>query len=410
MDTMLEAVKIPEFKRLKENDPAESRSEELIAEHMERNFEKLDPHKDCVRLFQLWKPYYETHKSPIKKGVSDARLRKSAINYVNFVVRHVVTHPFRVFQRQCQLHNHSVRYNVFPCVTRLIRIVFRLYQTQGVSSFWKGCSAVLLARALQLYVEDLLFTRTNWPKEISLHSSLKEFYSHVILKCVSLGLLAPFYPAILIQTVQTHTGNERLSISYILMEPLGRLVMRKVPTKVRLLPVWVLIVPTVAFGLAKSWFTPMMQKAVTVLMQLKCSPAQNFYYTKELREEAVLEVMEDIELLAPLITDFVADVVFYPYETILHRLCVQCTATLIDNIDDGQFVVSTFTDYEGFMDGCAKCVAEEGAGGLYKGIGLLVLRYVVHFFIIWTTHHRLRASKPRAKLIDCLGNWKCFLS
>ncbi|XP_060531211.1 uncharacterized protein LOC132704895 isoform X3 [Cylas formicarius] len=364
MDTMLEAVKIPEFKRLKENDPAESRSEELIAEHMERNFEKLDPHKDCVRLFQLWKPYYETHKSPIKKGnpVDVKRSRFHSVYSVSGTCSHPsvprvpatmsVAQSFGAVQRISVCHQTNP--DCFPFVSNAGSE--QLLERMQRCAF--GQSFAALRRRLAFYKNQL-----------AKRNQLAQFTERILqsrhLKVCQFGaagavLSGHFDP----NGPNSHRQRTVIDIVYI-------------------------------NGTAG---------------KLKCSPAQNFYYTKELREEAVLEVMEDIELLAPLITDFVADVVFYPYETILHRLCVQCTATLIDNIDDGQFVVSTFTDYEGFMDGCAKCVAEEGAGGLYKGIGLLVLRYVVHFFIIWTTHHRLRASKPRAKLIDCLGNWKCFLS
>ena len=57
--------------------------------------------------------------------------------------------------------------------------------------------------------------------------------------------------------------------------------------------------------------------------------------------------LQDIELNSTLIGMIVSDVVFYPFETILHRLHLQGTRTIVDNLDTGYSVLPILTNYEG---------------------------------------------------------------
>lgn len=57
--------------------------------------------------------------------------------------------------------------------------------------------------------------------------------------------------------------------------------------------------------------------------------------------------IQDIELNSTLIGMIVSDVIFYPFETILHRLHLQGTRTIVDNLDTGYSVLPILTNYEG---------------------------------------------------------------
>ena len=84
------------------------------------------------------------------------------------------------------------------------------------------------------------------------------------------------------------------------------------------------------------------------------------------------------ELLASFTGALLADVMLFPLETILHRLYVQGTRTIIDNTDTGLGVIPINTSYEGFVD-CFQCIIkEEGIFGLYKGFGALALQFAIH--------------------------------
>ena len=99
---------------------------------------------------------------------------------------------------------------------------------------------------------------------------------------------------------------------------------------------------------------------------------------------------------AALTGHLVADSLLYPLETVLHRLHLQGTRSIIDNLDSGIEVTPILTRYEGVADCFATILQEEGISGLFKGFGAVMLQYAVHFLIIkfssklisqvWTNH------------------------
>ena len=88
------------------------------------------------------------------------------------------------------------------------------------------------------------------------------------------------------------------------------------------------------------------------------------------------------ELLATFTGSLLADIVLYPLETILHRLCMQGTRTIIDNTDNGLGVIPIITRYEGALDCFRSIITEEGISGFYKGFGALILQYGLHVIIL----------------------------
>ena len=71
-------------------------------------------------------------------------------------------------------------------------------------------------------------------------------------------------------------------------------------------------------------------------------------------------------------------------ETVLNRLHLQGSRTIIDNLDSGFEVVPVITRYEGFFDCCESIRSEEGFGGFYRGFGALVLQYTIRIAAIKT--------------------------
>lgn len=76
---------------------------------------------------------------------------------------------------------------------------------------------------------------------------------------------------------------------------------------------------------------------------------------------------QNIEIYSTLISVMTTEVLFYPFETILHRIQLQGTRTIIDNLDSGYSVVPILTSYEGAVDCYRSTIAAEGVTGLYKG-------------------------------------------
>ena len=71
--------------------------------------------------------------------------------------------------------------------------------------------------------------------------------------------------------------------------------------------------------------------------------------------------------IAQLSGNMAAVIALYPFETIINRLIIQGTRTIIDNTDIGIGVVPIITRYDGFFD-CLRTIEDtEGFLGLYKG-------------------------------------------
>lgn len=74
--------------------------------------------------------------------------------------------------------------------------------------------------------------------------------------------------------------------------------------------------------------------------------------------------------------------ILYPVETVLHRLHLQGTRTIIDNLETGREVVPIITRYEGFADCFSSIISDEGFSGLFKGFGSLMMQYALHFMLL----------------------------
>lgn len=115
---------------------------------------------------------------------------------------------------------------------------------------------------------------------------------------------------------------------------------------------------------------------------------------------------QDIEIYSTLISLMTTEILFYPFETILHRLQLQGTRTIIDNLDTGYSVVPILTSYEGAVDCYRTTIASEGVSGLYKGFGAMILQFVAHVAVIkltkWivTQITEVCSSKPPPKVAE----------
>lgn len=93
-------------------------------------------------------------------------------------------------------------------------------------------------------------------------------------------------------------------------------------------------------------------------------------------------VTEEVQIYSTLTSLVFTEILFYPFETILHRIQLQGTRTIIDNLDTGYSVVPILTSYEGFTDCYQNSIKSEGFQGLYKGFGAMVLQFVAHIAVI----------------------------
>lgn len=94
---------------------------------------------------------------------------------------------------------------------------------------------------------------------------------------------------------------------------------------------------------------------------------QNTQEQKGARPKDFESDQQNIEIYSTFLSIMSTEILFYPFETILHRIQLQGTRTIIDNLDSGYSVVPILTSYEGASDCCKTTIASEGVSGLYKG-------------------------------------------
>lgn len=95
----------------------------------------------------------------------EASMRKYlgvSVGLVSLITENLLSHPFVVLRRQCQVHHSSSRTHLVPFT--LLPVIIHLHQRQGITTLWKGLGSCLLVRGMSLAVDDLISKVTPWPK------------------------------------------------------------------------------------------------------------------------------------------------------------------------------------------------------------------------------------------------------
>uniref|UniRef100_A0A4W3JWL7 Solute carrier family 25 member 46 n=1 Tax=Callorhinchus milii TaxID=7868 RepID=A0A4W3JWL7_CALMI len=192
----------------------------------------------------------------------------------------------------------------------------------------------------------------------------------------------PFYSASLIETVQSEIIRDNPGILDCVKEGICKVLGMGVPHSKRLLPLGVLVFPTVLHGILHYVISAVIQKIVLFILRRKSplhDPAEG--------SSSVQTVLDAYfpELIASFVANLFADVLVYPLETVLHRLHIQGTRTIIDNTDLGFEVLPINTQYEGMRDCINIIKREEGIFGFYKGFGAVIVQYTLHVAVLQIT-------------------------
>ncbi|XP_076343286.1 mitochondrial outer membrane protein SLC25A46-like isoform X2 [Tachypleus tridentatus] len=297
--------------------------------------------------------------SVAKKDGSEADIEQAqkfagvSVGIASLITESIISHPCIVIRRQCQ----------------------------GFGTLWKGAGSMFILRGLTLMTETVVSEFSPFPREINQFSSLKHIFQHLALKCITYTVLTPFYSASLVETVQSDIASEKPGVLDTLKEGLFRLTCWRKPRTNRLIPIWMLVGPSVLHGL--------LHYVVSSVVQSLSSWFINLNIQRE-KERLGIEEKDHIgvthqcfsDLTAIFMGNFVSDIIVFPSETVLHRLFLQGTRTIIDNLDCGTSVMPVITRYEGPFDCIETILEEEGAAGLYKGFGALLLQYILHAAIL----------------------------
>ncbi|KAI0222077.1 Solute carrier family 25 member 46 [Lamellibrachia satsuma] len=304
------------------------------------------------------------------------------IGLASVVSEHVLSHPMIVLRRQCQVHHNALWFHLTPFT--LFLPMYHIQTHQSLTTLWKGIGSTLMVKGIGVATESVIGELTPLPREVNRHSSLKKLAEHIFLKGLSLIVITPFYAASLVESVQSEIASERPGVFDCLREGTSRLLSMSSKQMTRLLPVWKLFFPTVTYGLLHYIISSLAQYTVLVSVRADMTERKHQAADEKTVEQSIYETYYP-ELIATFTGNLLADTVLFPLETVLHRLNLQGTRTIIDNTDTGLGVVPIITRYEGTADCFWTIMTEEGIGGLYKGFGALLLQYTLHAILLKLT-------------------------
>uniref|UniRef100_A0A4X1TZR8 Mitochondrial outer membrane protein SLC25A46 n=2 Tax=Sus scrofa TaxID=9823 RepID=A0A4X1TZR8_PIG len=316
-------------------------------------------------------------------GQSSEQLNRFAgfgIGLASLFTENVLAHPCIVLRRQCQVNYHARHYHLTPFT--VINIMYSFNKTQGPRALWKGMGSTFIVQGVTLGAEGIISEFTPLPREISHKWNPRQIGEHLLLKSLTYIVAMPFYSASLIETVQSEIIRDNTGILECVKEGIGRVIGMGVPHSKRLLPLLSLIFPTVLHGVLHYIISSVIQKIVLLILKRKT-------YNSHLAEStSPMQSMLDAyfpELMANFAASLCSDVILYPLETVLHRLHIQGTRTIIDNTDLGYEVLPINTQYEGMRDCINTIRQEEGMLGFYKGFGAVVIQYTLHAAVLQIT-------------------------
>ncbi|KAI1905294.1 hypothetical protein AGOR_G00014620 [Albula goreensis] len=302
------------------------------------------------------------------------------IGLASLFTENVLAHPCIVFRRQCQVNYHARIYHLSPFTA--VSVMYNVTKTQGPKALWKGMGSTFVVQGVTLGTEGLISECTPLPRELSHKWNPKQVLGHLVLKSLSYVVAMPFYSASLIETVQSEIIRDNPGILDCVKEGVGRVMGMGVPHSKRLLPLWSLVFPTVLHGVLHYIISSAVQKAVMFLLRRKAPsghPADGHSGVQSMLDAYFPELM------ASFAASLCADILLFPLETVLHRLHIQGTRTIIDNTDLGFEVLPINTQYEGMRD-CINIIhREEGPLGFYKGFGSIVVQYSLHAAVLQIT-------------------------
>ncbi|XP_047139508.1 mitochondrial outer membrane protein SLC25A46 isoform X1 [Hydra vulgaris] len=317
--------------------------------------------------------------NPKEKSDNLARISGFALGVGSLYIQETLGYPFIVLRRQCQLNNRSIRYHILPF--SLFPVLTKIHQKQGFGVFWKGWGSSCLLNGSIIFIEMVLtevvhIPRQSNPNQMEAKKNWKAVITHELLKGLSFFVTLPLYSACFVDTVQTNALGETRSVFAFLGDAFHRLVGSYTSRgHGRLLPMYTLIFPSVIYFMVryilKSFITyhfmRINKKRLNIEEQVSEESMKKIYYS---------------ELMSNICASFLTEVFMFPFETVIVRLHLQGTRTIIDDTDKGIGVVPLCTNYGSVMD-CIKTIRrEEGYGGFFKGFGALILQYVVQSAIV----------------------------
>ncbi|CAF0889267.1 unnamed protein product [Rotaria sordida] len=337
-----------------------------------------------------------THHYPdVVSRSNNSTSKQAASNYAaglkmaSLFSEHVLLYPLDVLRRQIQVNNEAVKYHLSP--VSVFPVLFKI-SAQGPSSLWKGVLTSLAYNGLVVATDN--FLQDLIPVKKSKHNrtqQLRRVARDIVVRTTTYLIVSPIYYVMLIESVQSVSASDGN-----LLDGIRDTLIRFVPYsssigvgRSKMLPIWKILIPAVGLMTGRYICEKILYKII--LPTLNAIQEADRYRKRKQRRIAQLSLDDDYEteenvllfettyasLIARIAAGFFGQLLFYPVETIVHRLHVQGVRAIIDNTDTGVGVlpINSSIYYTDFWS-CLKSIEEtEGSAGLYKGIGCLLLKF-----------------------------------
>lgn len=370
----------------------------------------------------------QVHTTTVEESItytrtSDNIKSNSLLRLSDIVCQNILLHPFLSLRRTCQVNRKC---SAITCVQPFSLVTFLYHQQRkhGLQALYKGLTSELLVKGFTLGAETAIANYADWPREVgSSKRYLEDSFKVLALRGMSIALSTPLLCSSVIETVQSAiVVRDRPSFIDCLRDGFFRLLhLRSTPSN-RLIPIWMLVVPTVFYHLSHSLLTQLATKFLNVFRRdfmstktktrkmratrkHRAGPSKHsiFDNTKWQPEDLTVTYdpnetssnVDNIEIDSEKISTSImarlmADVALLPIEIVLNCLYIQGTRTIIDNCDETTVVLPVLTNYDGFSDCYQSILRFEGNLGLYKGLGAIVLQYSVHYILFRSLYYLLR--------------------
>lgn len=298
-------------------------------------------------------------------------LEGAILGIADVVTRLAIVHPCTVLRRQCQVHQDARSLHLTPFT--LVPVVCNLVANDGLLTLWKGGLGSGVLWGLSSATEVILSEVFNLPRTIVPNGSTEKFWKHVLLKAATSFVLTPFYISSFIETVRSESGGSESHVYDVIVRGIDRLRADLFGVRgpaSRRISVLYLALPTVAFRTSHFLLS-------NALYEYWFRVARRYVNKKPERERTRFHKFLPA-IFASMTSQVLTDLILLPFETVLHRLYIQGTRTLIDNLDSGNAALSITARYSGFSDCLRSIVKSEGFCALFAGLGSLALQYLLH--------------------------------
>ncbi|CAF2394515.1 unnamed protein product [Rotaria sp. Silwood2] len=335
------------------------------------------------------------HYPDVVSRSNSSNSKQAASNYAaglkmaSLFSEHVLLYPLDVLRRQIQVNNEAVKYHLSP--VSVFPVLFKI-SAQGPSSLWKGVLTSLAYNGLVVATDN--FLQDLIPVKKSKHNrtqQIRRVARNVAVRTAAYLIVSPIYYVMLIESVQSVSASDGN-----LLDSIRDTLIRFIPYsssigvgRSKMLPIWKILIPAVGLMTGRYMCEKILYKII--LPTLNAIQEADRYRKRKQQRIAQLSLDDDHEteenvllfettyasLIAHIAAGFFGQLLFYPVETIVHRLHVQGVRAIIDNTDTGVGVlpINSSIYYTDFWS-CLKSIEEsEGSAGLYKGIGCVLLKF-----------------------------------